>query len=94
MKRGVLAVAALCASLLPRTVGAEVPGPLDFSPDQARAAFVDAGYGVETSTTETTFRVYNYAGDRVLLVTVYRDAQQARPACIRPTSPQARGFTI
>ena len=83
--RALLGALALVSAALPGGVGAQAPGRLDFTAEQARAAFVRAGYQVDPpaswewlSPPITTFRVHDASRDRVLLLEVYPDAQQAQ----------------
>src|SRR5262245_40538995 len=69
---------ALLAGLMATTLGLGLAHADTLTVDQAQTAFADAGYGVESSTTwdwlappVTTFRVYDPARDRELLVLVY-----------------------
>jgi hypothetical protein len=87
MKQIALGALTLVGALLPWSAGAEPARPLDFTIDEARAAFAAAGYVVESSNSETTFSLHNHAHDRVLLVTVYRDPQQAQLGLHRTPSP-------
>jgi hypothetical protein len=98
--RALVAALALVAAMLPRGVGAQAPGVLDFTAEQARAAFVRAGYEVDPSAEWswlsppiTTFRVHDSSRDRVLLVEVYPDAQQAQIGLRRSHALEAYSAT-